>query len=76
MSEYPPGSVEDRDMLAEISMEKLLSYFFLQVRNLWRVDGLYFLGIERKFGTDAATEIDSGVWEIMGQLEACSACST
>ena len=43
---------------------------FLQIRNLWRVDGLYFLGMEKKFGTEAATEIDSGVWEIMTQIEA------
>ncbi len=70
MSEYPPGSVEDREMLSKLPMEKLLDYFFLQIRNLWRVDGLYFLGIEQKFGTEAATEIDAGVWETMAQIEA------
>lgn len=37
---------------------------------MWAVDGLYFLGIEEKFGTEAATEIDSKVWEIMGKIEA------
>jgi len=57
MNEYPPGSVEDRNMLAKMSKEKLLDYFFLQIRNLWRVDGLYFLGIEKKFGTEPATVI-------------------
>jgi len=72
MSEYPPGSCEDREMLAKMSMERLLDFFFLQIRNLWRVDGLYFLGIEEKFGTDAATEIDAGVWEIMAKIEAKS----
>jgi hypothetical protein len=70
MSEYPRGSVEDREMTAKISMEKLLDFFFLQVRNLWRVDGLYFLGIEEKFGTQAATEIDAGAWQIMAKIEA------
>ena len=70
MSEYPPGSHEDRDILVKMSMEKLLDLFFLQIRNLWRVDGLYFLGIEKKFGTEAATEIDAGVWEAMAQIEA------
>lgn len=70
MSEYPSGSVEDREMLAKMPMEKLLDFFFLQIRNLWRVDGLYFLGIEKKFGTEAATEIDAGVWEAMAQIEA------
>ena len=72
MSEYPPGSVEDRDTLGKMSMEKLLDYFFLQIRNLWRVDGLYFLGIEKKFGTNAATEIDASVWDIMARIEARS----
>ena len=72
MSEYPPGSAEDRKTLASMSSEKLLDYLFLQVRNLWRVDGLYFLGIEKRFGTEAATEIDAGVWEIMAGIEAKS----
>jgi len=72
MSEYPPGSVEDREMLSKMPMEKLLDFFFLQIRNLWRVDGLYFLGIEKRFGTEAAAEIDAGVWEAMAQIEAKS----
>ena len=70
MSEYPPGSREDREMLAKMPSEQLLDFFFLQIRNLWRVDGLYFLGIEKKFGTEAATEIDAGVWESMAAIEA------
>lgn len=70
MSEYPLGNRADREMLANMPSEKLLDYFFLQIRNLWRVDGLYFLGIEQKFGTEAATEIDAGVWETMAKIEA------
>ena len=72
MSEYPSGSVEDREMLSEMPIEKSLDYFFLQIRNLWRVDGLYFLGIEEKFGTEAAAEIDAGVWQVMAKIEAKS----
>jgi hypothetical protein len=72
MSEYPSGSVEDRKMLETMPNNKLLNLLFLQVRNLWRVDGLYFLGIERKFGTEAAAEIDAGVWEAMAAIEAKS----
>lgn len=49
MTEYPPGSVEDRETLVEMPSEKLLDYFFFQIRNIWRVDGLYFLGIVKKF---------------------------
>jgi hypothetical protein len=59
-------------MLAELPMEKLLDYFFLQIRNIWRVDGLYFLGIEKRFGTESATEVDAGVWETMAAIEARS----
>jgi hypothetical protein len=72
MSEYPLGSQEDRETLSHMPPEKLLDFIFLQIRNLWRVDGLYFLGIEKEFGTKAATEIDSGVWEAMAQIEAKS----
>jgi hypothetical protein len=72
MSEYPSGSVEDRGMLASMPPERLLDYLFLQVRNLWRVDGLYFLGIEKRYGTQAATEIDADVWEAMAEIEAKS----
>src|SRR5512136_603836 len=70
MSGYPAGSVEDREVLKNMDKEKLLDYFFLQIRNLWRVDGLYFLGIEKKFGTEEATEIDAGVWQAMAGIEA------
>ena len=72
MSGYPAGSTEDREMLKKMPAEKLLDYFFLQIRNLWRVDGLYFLGIEKKFGTEAATEVDAGVWQAMAEIEAKS----
>lgn len=61
---------QDRKMLDGISKEKLLDLFFLHIKNLWRVDGLYFLGIEEKFGTEAATDIDAGCWKIMGKIEA------
>ena len=72
MSEYPLGSQEDREALSQIPTEKLLDFIFLQIRNLWRVDGLYFLAIEKEFGTETATEIDSGVWEAMAKIEARS----
>jgi hypothetical protein len=61
---------EDREMLQKMPREKLLDLFFMHIRNLWRVDGLYFLGIEGKFGTEAATQIDADCWKLMGKLEA------
>ncbi len=65
-----PVTNQDRQMLAEMPKDKLLDLFFLHIRNLWRVDGLYFLGIEKKFGKKAATEIDTNCWKLMGKLEA------
>ena len=61
---------EDLEMLNTMSRNELFELFFLHIKNLWRVDGLYFLGIEEKFGTDQATEIDASCWKIMGKLEA------
>jgi hypothetical protein len=61
---------QDRKMLSSAPKEKLLDLFFLHIRNLWRVDGLYFLRIEEEFGTDAATEIDANCWKLMGKIEA------
>ena len=37
---------------------------------MWAVDGLYYLGIEEKWGTEAATEVDRKVWEVLGKIEA------
>jgi hypothetical protein len=37
---------------------------------MWAVDGLYYMGIEEKWGTDEATEIDRKTWEVMGKIEA------
>lgn len=64
------GTEQNRKMLNAMPKEKLLDLFFLHIRNLWRVDGLYFLGIEEKFSTDAATQIDANCWKVMGKLEA------
>jgi hypothetical protein len=40
----------DRKMLEEMPKDRLLDLFVLHIRNVWRVDGLYFLGIEERFG--------------------------
>ncbi|HKZ93894.1 MAG TPA: DUF6125 family protein [Candidatus Bathyarchaeia archaeon] len=61
---------EDQEMLKSMPTETLLNLFNMQIRNLWRVDGLYFLGIEERFGTEAATQIDSNCWKTLGKLEA------
>jgi hypothetical protein len=63
-------SKEDEILLKSLPPDDLIEIMMFNNRNIWRVDGLYFLGIEKMFGTDAATRIDAGVWNIMGTLEA------
>ncbi|MBN1280057.1 MAG: hypothetical protein JXA00_00235 [Candidatus Thermoplasmatota archaeon] len=60
----------DKKLLSEIPREKIPEYIFMQLRNLWAVDGLYYLGIEEAYGTEVATAIDAHVWEVMGKIEA------
>lgn len=60
----------DRELLMKMPKEKLLDLMFLHLRDYWTVDGLYFLGIEEKFGTKSAIEIDKDVWKLMGKIEA------
>jgi hypothetical protein len=61
---------DDEKLLSNLPKEKITEYLFMQLRNLWAVDGLYFLGIEERLGTEVATEIDAKVWEVMGKIEA------
>ena len=61
---------KDRKIISDIPNDKLADFIFMHLRNMWAVDGLYFLGIEEKFGTKPATEIDSNVWKVMGKIEA------
>lgn len=57
-------------MIEKIPKDKLADFIFMHLRDMWAVDGLYYLGIEEEFGTEAATEIDRKVWEVMGKIEA------
>ncbi|UCB61068.1 MAG: hypothetical protein JSW72_03165 [Candidatus Bathyarchaeota archaeon] len=59
----------DLRMMRNMPRETLLKLLFSYVKNLWRVDGLYFLGIEEEFGTEAATKVDANCWKIMGKIE-------
>ncbi|MEM4258368.1 MAG: DUF6125 family protein [Candidatus Thermoplasmatota archaeon] len=60
----------DVKKLLDIPNEKIPDFIFLHLRNLWAVDGLYYLGIEEKWGTAEATTIDEHVWKVMGKIEA------
>jgi len=61
---------DDVKLLSLLPKEKIPDYIFMHLRNLWAVDGLYFLGIEELYGTEIATKIDAQVWEVMGKIEA------
>jgi hypothetical protein len=61
---------DDVNLLSQLPKQKIPDYIYMQLRNLWAVDGLYFLGIEEHYGTEAATSIDTKVWEVMGKIEA------
>jgi hypothetical protein len=61
---------EDYEMLNNLPKETLLNLFHMHIRNTFRVDGLYFLGIEEKSGSEAATQIDTNCWKLLGKLEA------
>ena len=61
---------QDTEMLRAHRPERLMDLFFTHIRNVWRVDGLYFLGIEEKFGTQAATDVDMYCHKILGKIEA------
>ena len=60
----------EKKIISEIPKDILADFVFMHLRDMWAVDGLYYLGIEEKFGTEAATEIDRKVWEVMGKIEA------
>jgi len=61
---------EERQLLKELPEGVEEELMFLHLRDMWAVDGLYYLGIEERFGTEAATEIDAFVWRVMGKIEA------
>lgn len=61
---------EGKKLLSDLPDDKIPDFILMHLRNLWAVDGLYYLGIEEDFGTEAATEIDCRVWETMGKIEA------
>ena len=67
---YISGTEDDLNTLTGLPVETLKKFLATHIRNIWRVDGLYFLGIEKRHGTDAATEVDIECWRYMGGLEA------
>lgn len=61
---------DDKELISKFPLDKILDLLFLQIRNIWRVDGLYFQGIEKAYGVEAATNIDIDTWKILAKIEA------
>ncbi len=61
---------KDIELINKIPDDKLADFVFMHLRNMWAVDGFYYMFIEEKYGTKVATEIDRRVWEVMGKIEA------
>jgi hypothetical protein len=66
----PASRIWDESEILSNPKEKIKDLLLMHIRNVWTEDGLYFLGIEKRFGTAAAIEIDREVWAVMGKLEA------
>ena len=58
-----------KNWLQKLTEDELYEMFSAHIRDIYSVDGLYFLEIEKRFGTQAAIDIDSAVWKIMGIIE-------
>ena len=61
---------DDRKRLMDMDKDKLINLLLLHIRDVWTEDGLYYLGIENRHGTEVATEIDQEVWAVMGKVQA------
>jgi hypothetical protein len=59
-------------MLSSLDEWELIDLLLFNIKNLWRVDGLYFLRIEEKFGMATATDINVKCWEYLAKIEARS----
>lgn len=60
----------DRELFDAMDREQLYDYIFMQIKNIWRVDGMYFLGIEKRHDMQEATDVDAECWRYMGKVEA------
>jgi hypothetical protein len=54
-------------LYSHVPKEKLAKVFS---RSIYTMDGLWFLAVERKYGFDAALELDVAVWERIGPIQA------
>lgn len=58
------------ERLLELPRETLIELIQLYSRNWMTLDGLWFSGVEEKYGMDAAVELDVRMWRIGSKTEA------
>ena len=56
--------------LQKLPKETLIELIKMYSRNWLTVDGLWFSGVEEKYGLDAAMELDVRMWQIGSMIEA------
>jgi hypothetical protein len=56
--------------LRELPREKLEKLIIMYSRNWHTVDGLWFRGVEEKYGIEVALELDINMWKAMSRTEA------
>lgn len=57
------------DKFKDLPRETLLDLLDMAYKNFRTIDGLWFLEVEDAHGVDAATEVDTKVWERMAPFE-------
>lgn len=63
-------SPENRAAFDKLDREQLYAIIFRMVKDIGRVDGLYFQGIENHCSLGLATRIDADCWAYMGKVQA------
>ena len=56
--------------LEKLPKSSLIELIKMYSRNWLTVDGLWFSGVEKKFGLDEALDLDVRMWEISSKIEA------
>jgi len=58
------------DVLESMTREDLIRYIMILSKNFLTIDGYWFLGVEEKYGIEAAIELDRRAWEQYAVSEA------
>ena len=59
-----------RDEIAKLPKKVLVPFLEVCLRDFYLLDGLWFLGVEKRFGTEQTIDIDHEVFSQLGAIEA------